>query len=102
MDNISNLLSISCLQCTSQNDDIWTLEVIKLLLKKAIDLGLDFIALPECSTSLQNNPEITKNLAKNEKESESLEVFKEIAKVNSIYILIGSLPIKTSYLTDLS
>ena len=29
----------------------------------------DFIALPECATSLQNNPEITKKLATTESEN---------------------------------
>jgi hypothetical protein len=64
-------------------------------MSKAIDLGSDFITLPECTTALHNNPETTKNLAPRENKSHSLDVFKKIAEVNSVYILVGSLPIKT-------
>ena len=39
MNNISNLISISCLQYTSQNDEMLTLKIIKPLINKAIDLG---------------------------------------------------------------
>jgi len=94
MNNISSLISISCLQYTSQNDEMLTLKIIKPLINKAVDLGSNFIALPECSTSLQGSSEITKKLAKTELENVSLEILKEIAKTNSVYILIGSLPIK--------
>jgi predicted amidohydrolase len=94
MNNISNLISISCLQYTSQNDEMLTLKIIKPLINRAIDSGSDLIALPECATSLQENSEITKKLAKTESQNVSLKILKEIAKANSVYILIGSLPIK--------
>ena len=74
-----------------------TLETIKLLTKEAIDLGSEFIALPECATSLHENSTITKNLAKPEGENISLQTLMELAKNNSIYLLIGSLPIRCEY-----
>jgi predicted amidohydrolase len=52
------------------------------------------ITLPECATSLQKNSFLTNKLAKTEDENFSLQILKEIAKLNSIFILIGSLPIK--------
>ena len=94
MNNISNKISVSCLQYTSQNDEMLTLKVIKPLINRAIDTGSDLIALPECATSLQESSEITKKLAKTESQNISLKILKEIAKANSVYILIGSLPIK--------
>ena len=94
MDNRSNLISISCIQYTSQSDEILTLKNIRPLINQSIDLGSDLITLPECATSMHANPETTKQLAKNEEENASLEIFKEIAKASSVYILIGSLPIK--------
>ena len=52
------------------------------------------IALPECATSLHENASITKDLAKPEVENFSLQTLTELANINSVYILVGSLPIK--------
>ena len=87
-------ISLTCLQYTATKKESVTLKAIKPMINEAIDLGSDFIALPECATSLQNNPEITKKLATTESENISLQTFMEIAKNNKSYILIGSLPIK--------
>ena len=87
-------LSIACLQYTSTKDEIKTLETINNLIIKAIKLGAEFIALPECATSLQENSNVTRQLASFEEESLSLKFLKKTAKSNSIYILVGSLPIK--------
>ncbi|MDC0093044.1 carbon-nitrogen hydrolase family protein [Alphaproteobacteria bacterium] len=87
-------LSLTCLQYTATKHEITTLKAIKPLINEAIDLGSDFIALPECATSLQSNPEITKKLSTTENDNISLQTFMEIAKANKLYILIGSLPIK--------
>ena len=64
-----------------------TLETIKLLIKEAVDLGAEFIALPECATSLHENSTITKDLAKSEIENFSLQTLMELAKDNAIYLL---------------
>ncbi len=87
-------ISIACLQYASTKDELLTLKNIKHLINKALETGAELIALPECATSLQENPLLTKKLAKTEDENISLQFFKKIAKSNSIYILIGSLPIK--------
>jgi len=71
-----------------------TLETIKLLIKEAVDLGAEFIALPECATTLHESSTITKSLAKPEIENFSLQTLMELAKDNAIYLLIGSLPIR--------
>ncbi len=52
------------------------------------------IALPECATSLHENASITKDLAKTEVESFSLQTLTKLANINAVYILVGSLPIK--------
>ena len=90
-------LSLTCLQYTATKRESATLKAIKPLINKAINLGSDFIALPECATSLQNNPEITKKLATTESENISLQTFMETANKNKLYILIGSLPIKIDH-----
>lgn len=90
----SNVISVSCLQYTSTTNELHTLEMIKPLINKAVDLGSDIIALPECATALQADPLNTIKLAKTQSENISLKVLKEIAKTNSVHILIGSLPIK--------
>ncbi len=87
-------LTVACLQYTSTKDELITLKKIKQLINNAIEAEAEFITLPECSTSLQENPFFTKDLAKPESENVSLQHLKEIAKSKSIYILIGSLPIK--------
>ena len=92
----SNVISVSCLQYTSTTNELHTLEMIKPLINKAIDLGSDIIALPECATAIQGDPLNTIKLAKTQSENISLKKFKEIAKTNSVHILIGSLPIKTN------
>ena len=92
----SNVISVSCLQYTSTTNEFHTLEMIKPLINKAIDLGSDIIALPECATAIQGDPLNTIKLAKTQSENISLKILKEIAKTNSVHILIGSLPIKTN------
>jgi len=72
-----------------------TLETIKQLIKEAVDLGAEFIALPECATSLHESSIITKKLAKSEIENFSLQTLMEMAKNNAINLLIGSLPIRS-------
>ena len=59
---MSTQLSIACLQYTSTKDEIKTLETINNLIIKAIKLGAEFIALPECATSLQENSNVQDNL----------------------------------------
>ncbi|MDB9772349.1 carbon-nitrogen hydrolase family protein [Alphaproteobacteria bacterium] len=92
----SNVIPVSCLQYTSTTNELHTLEMIKPLINKAIDLGSDIIALPECATAIQGDPLNTIKLAKTQSENISLKILKEIAKTNSVHILIGSLPIKTN------
>ena len=87
-------LSIACLQYSSAKNEKHTLETIKDLIDKALDVEAELITLPECATSLQKNSFLTKELAKTEDENFSLQILKEMAKLNSIFILIGSLPIK--------
>ena len=87
-------LSIACLQYSSAKNEKHTLEIIKDLIDKALDVEAELITLPECATSLQKNSFLTNELAKTEDENISLQILKEMAKLNSIYILIGSLPIK--------
>ena len=87
-------LSLTCLQYTSTEQESVTLKAIKPLINEAVNHGSNFIALPECATSLQSNPEQTKKITTTEAENISLQTFIEIAKNNKIYILIGSLPIK--------
>ena len=87
-------LSIACLQYSSAKNEKRTLEIIKDLIDKALDVEAELITLPECATSLQKNSVLTNELAKTEDENFSLQILKEIAKHNSIFILIGSLPIK--------
>ena len=87
-------LSIACLQYSSAKNEKHTLEIIKDLIDKALDVESELITLPECATSLQKNSILTNELAKTEDENFSLQILKEIANLNSIFILIGSLPIK--------
>ena len=87
-------LSIACLQYSSAKNEKDTLVTIKDLIDKALDVEAELITLPECATSLQKNSFLTNELAKTEDENISLQILKEIAKLNSVFILIGSLPIK--------
>ena len=87
-------LSIACLQYTSTENEKYTLETIKDLINIALDAKTELITLPECATSLQKHSTLTKKFAETEDENFSLQTLKEIAKLNSIFILIGSLPIK--------
>ena len=91
---MNHKLSIACLQYSSTKNEKHTLETIKDLIYKALDIDAELITLPECATSLQKNSFLTNELAKTEDENYSLQILKEIAKLNSIFILIGSLPIK--------
>ena len=48
-------LSIACLQYSSTENEKDTLETIKTLIDKALDVEAELITLPECATSLQKN-----------------------------------------------
>ena len=91
---MNRYISIACIQYSSTKDEILTLKNIKPFINQAIETGAKLIVLPECATTLQENAIITKELAKPESENLSLQAFIEIAKSNSIYFLVGSLPIK--------
>ena len=91
---MNRYLSIACIQYSSTKDEMLTLKSIKPFINQAIETGAKLIVLPECATTLQENAIITKELAKPESENLSLQAFIEIAKSNSIYFLVGSLPIK--------
>ena len=91
---MNRYISIACIQYSSTKDEILTLKNIKPFIKQAIQTGAELIVTPECATTLQENAIITKELAKPESENLSLQAFIEIAKSNSIYFLVGSLPIK--------
>ncbi len=87
-------LSIACLQYSSAKNEKHTLVKIKDLIDKALDVEAELITLPECATSLQKNSFLTNKSAKTEDENISLQILKEMAKLSSVFILIGSLPIK--------
>ena len=93
---MTRYLSIACLQYASTKDELITLKIIKRLINKALEAQAELITLPECATSLQKNSLLTKELATSENKNISLQFLREIAKLNSIYILIGSLPIKVN------
>ena len=88
-----NLL-IACLQYTSTKNELTTLKKVNNLIDAAVEAKAELVSLPECATSLQENSILTKKLAKSENENISLQYLKETAKTKSIFILIGSLPIK--------
>ena len=91
---MSNYFSIACLQYASAKDEYKTLEIIEKSMIKAIGLGAELIALPECATSLHEDSSITKKLASSEEENISLNFFKKTAQSRGIYILVGSMPIR--------
>ena len=81
-------LSLTCLQYTSTEQESVTLKTIKPLIDEAVNHGSNFIALPECATSLQENSSITKELAKPEINNLSLKALIDITKSKKIYLLI--------------
>ena len=87
-------IAIACIQYSAAENEKQTLKIIKDLIYKAVDAKAELITLPECATSIQKNSALTKALAKTESQNFSLQTLKDIAKINSIFILIGSLPIK--------
>ena len=90
---MGNYFSISCLQYASTKNEYKTLEIIEKWMVKAIGLGAELIALPECATSLHENSSIAKEFASSEEKNISLTCFKKSAQSNGIYILVGSVQI---------
>ena len=56
-------LSIACLQYSSAKNEKDTLETIRHLIDKALDVEAELITLPECATSLQKNSFLTNKFA---------------------------------------
>ena len=77
---MSNYFSIACLQYASTKDEYKTLEIIEKWIIKAVGLGTELIALPECATSLHEDSSITKELATSEEENIGLNYFKKTGR----------------------
>ena len=84
-------MKIACIQYKSYPYEEQTLSEILPLIKKTAKKNVDLITLPECSTFLNKNHKETIKNAKVEKESLTLKVIKEKAKIFKVNILIGSL-----------
>ena len=88
-------MKISLIQFTVEEDIEENFSKVKKFLNKALGENPDFILLPECFLFLSSNPIKIKDNAL-DLNSSYIKFFKDFAKINNLFLLLGSLTIKES------
>ena len=88
-----NIFKAACIQLNSNNDMIKNIEVSINLIDSAINKKADFIFLPENSSMMAWGKKNIVSSAMSEDDHVALKAYKNIARVNSIWLNCGSLTI---------
>ena len=89
-------MRIAALQyCAGANADI-TLPVVEALIARAVKKGAKMVCLPEAASFLPANRDALNKLAEHTHDSASLERFKTQAAMHKIWLLIGSMLMRTA------
>ena len=93
MNKRRNIFKAACIQLNSNNDMIRNIEVSINLIDSAINKKADFIFLPENSSMMAWGKKNIVSSAMSEDDHIALKAYKNIARVNSIWLNCGSLTI---------
>ncbi len=93
---MSKKFNVACLQFCADNDLDANLELAKKLTRQTCEVGADLICLPEYFSAIEVDDQSTLKNACTEEQHPALSQFKALAKELSIWIQIGSLPIRVN------
>ena len=96
MKKISNKLKVACIQINSKSDINKNFKTVESLIISAIKQGANFIATPENTNIMHSNKDKLIAACSNKDNSNFLNKIREIAKINSVWILLGSLIVKST------
>ena len=84
----------ACIQLNSKRDIELNFAEILQLVDEALELGAEFITLPECTGMMEPNRRLLKEKTPYEQDHSVLIAIRERAMENGVWILIGSLAIR--------
>ena len=85
----------ACVQHNAKENIETNLPIVRDLIHQALDHKADFIALPECVSLMEPNQESLLQKAPEEREHPFLELYENESKKSKIWLLGGTLAIKT-------
>ena len=86
-------INVSCLQTSSFSDPLKNIKQIKPLLLEAKKRNSELVCLPECSGIISNSTNLLKKFCSN---NIYLDFIKGVCKKFNFFIIIGSIPVRTS------
>ena len=86
----------ACIQNHAQNNIDANLPIVRKLIREAVDLKADFIALPECVSLMEPDAEALEAKVPEEKDHPFLPMYEEEARSSGVWILGGSLAVRIS------
>ncbi len=92
---MNRFLNVACVQTCSTTDVNENIEVSSAIIREAAVKGAQLVTLPEVVSFCQRRGALAKEAARLEVEDLALAAYRELAKELKIWILIGSLAIKT-------
>lgn len=87
---------VGCLQFCADNDLEANLKQAEILTRQTHEAGADLICLPEYFAAIEVDDQTTLEKALTEEQHPALQLFRSLAKELSVWIQIGSLPIRVS------
>ncbi len=88
-------IQAALVQLNSGDDPLANLPVTLDLVSQAAEQGADFVATPEVTNIVSSSRSIQDEVLKTEQEDPTLEALKSLAEEKSIWLLIGSLALKS-------
>ncbi len=93
---MSKSFKVGCLQFCADNDLKANLKQAELLARQTHEAGADLICLPEYFAAIEVDDQTTLEKAVIEEQHPALALFRSLAKELSVWIQLGSLPIRIS------
>ena len=88
------IFTAACIQNNAQNNISDNLPIVRGLIREAVDLKADFIALPECVSLMEPDPKALEAKAPKERDHPFLSMYEDEAKSSGAWILGGTLAVK--------
>ena len=84
----------ACIQNNAQNNIADNLPIVRDLIREAVSLKADFIALPECVSLMEPDNEALRAKVPEEKDHPFIPMYEEEAKASGAWILGGTLAVR--------
>ncbi len=89
------ILRVSLVQTTTGRSPDENIAITVPMITTAVQAGAHFVMLPETAGFMESDPETLHQTAKHEEDTISLRAFADAARDNKVWLLVGSLIVKT-------